>query len=338
MSKKIAVSFNPKIETALYFDFAACFHCDHSGIGLEPLASNFFRLDEDIDENEMDYITDYEKLGIDSSQFLKQVKKDVGLETYKILPEDSRPDKREILEGFNGRTNEYIEGFLTEPFKDYSTSSIEIHAKNLIVHSMTKLLCRRGVIATPFYEEVSTNDTSIASSLNLGSKKTGTDALEICLHKVPMIDYSDLEWGKVMELRSDDSFKNALWKLKRFIKNIPADSTRDDIVKEINNRIYEVERKLEKNGVKSRKGIYSVILNSRSLPLAALGVMATITGIPLDELLTANQAAGIGAVVATAAMYDLVNILISVEPTNVQKDGIIQDSEVEYLFMIKDLK
>lgn len=326
---RIAVSFTPNIETALYFDSAACFHGGAAGFALQPLASEVFT-------PQSDYLVDYDSLVGDRSGFLKAVENQVIEEIFIHIKHKSL-SKKKVLKQIRseGRQENYIAEILHNKYPEKTENTILMEAKNQIVYSISNLLIKNGVYAVPFYEDKQGEQCNTEDILNIGNDDIGSNVVELSLLNVPVVDCSNLSLNHILEFKQDKKATYALQKLRLFLSGIPEDASRDYIEETILKRIEELKKKIEEHGLKSEISELKAFVNSEYLSSAlALIVGAFYSGEPISQAIATTGAVALGT---KAIFTDVGNVVLAFKEKKLQKIKILNDSDVEYLYMLQNI-
>lgn len=179
-------------------------------------------------------------------------------------------------------------------------------------------LAKDGIRSVPFFRDF--------EQFHKFLPKGHSDAIEVTLTKIGVIDESKLEWNQVLDLRKD---KDNIVKLRRFRlflaeKYKEADETY--IQESLQNLIYEYEEACKKHGLDLKISTISKILDSNSL-MASLTVATTavLTGNPI--------VIGAGAV---GAAIEIGKVGVHIIKKKLDFKSWKNNSEIAYLMAIKE--
>jgi hypothetical protein len=173
-----------------------------------------------------------------------------------------------------------------EPFTDDDM----LEARNIVAYRYKRELQRLGIFAVPLYH----SEASYQGGLLASDGSTHfSEAVELRVTDVPLIDTSALTWEHIIDIRSDKDFTARARRFRLFLTETYAGKSPQYVKESLLDSVYQYERACRKHGLELFLSTVAKVLESKSL-LGSLGLaaVALITGNP-----AAASAAAIGGAV-----------------------------------------
>ena len=215
------------------------------------------------------------------------------------------------------RVESILEGFdlpKDEAFSEYVTNTF----LNVLATYHQKKLLAVGIHSVPIYY----SRAAYQSSLVPGK----SEALEVVLSNVPLINTEQLEWRQILELRRDEEFKRKMRRFRLFINDNYQGKDKNYIRDSLLVKIESYEEECKKHGLTLVTSSLTQLLDSKSL-LGSLGIAAT-------ALLTGNPTVA-GASLITGSVIEVGKIVLHI--TEKQLEFKAGQSEISYLIELRKL-
>jgi hypothetical protein len=187
--------------------------------------------------------------------------------------------------------------------------------RNLWISKIQKMLTNKGALSVPFFDD----SDPFLQFLHQGQ----SEALEIKLSNIGVIDHSRLDWGQVMEIRKDADSISKLRRLRLFMTEKYNERTADYIRDDLLLRVYDYEQACKKHGLELVISSISKTLDSKSI----LGTLAASAASTLATDLTGGILSGIAIQIGQLA--------INVAEKRLAFESNKNNSEIAYLMDIK---
>jgi hypothetical protein len=159
------------------------------------------------------------------------------------------------------------------------------------------------------------------------SESGQSDALQIVLGGLPLVDTSTAKWAQILEVRRDKRSLSALRDLRLFFASSYEGKNAAFVTDDVQRRLENFERARKKFGFDLLISSAKVLLDSNSiLSVAGLGLVAAILGTPLAT--TVATLAGVSLEIAK------LTINITEQTHNFQSKA--QEHELAYLIELKN--
>jgi hypothetical protein len=152
-------------------------------------------------------------------------------------------------------------------------------SSNLFARHLNSILSSKNILSVPLY----LSDDSYNCVLTCGD----INILEIVIKNIPNIDFKDLSWVHIKEVRQDPDFKVKAMKFRTFLYENYAGKDKSYISDSIQLKIHNFEKTCKQNGLKVRFSIYKLLLNSKcEWAKAALTAMLLMKGLSLEPAIS----------------------------------------------------
>lgn len=180
-------------------------------------------------------------------------------------------------------------------------------------------LANEGTSTVPFFND--------SEHFGLYLPKGHTDAIEVTLSRVGVIDDAKLEWDQVLDLRKDKDVLAKLRRFRLFLTEKYKDASEAYIRDSLLQRIYEYEETCRKHGLKLTMSTISKLLDSKSL-LGTLGIAAA-------GILMGNPIA-VGASILGGAAIEIGKVALHITEKKLEFESWKNSSEIAYLMTVKE--
>ena len=201
-----------------------------------------------------------------------------------------------------------------------------MHARHLrtLSNSLTQIhweyLIKKGYRPVPFYED----STSYLESLGEGQQRY----FEVEINNFPFIDYTDLSWNHIIELRKDPDFVIKLRNLRVFYLDELKNKEKEHAIDILLSRINQFNEKCHSWGLKTTLSTLSQVINSKTL----LGNLALVAASIL-----ANDSSLIKASTISALSIEIGKFVISFSEKLIAKRDLVINDPVSYLVEIEKM-
>jgi len=236
----------------------------------------------------------------DADEFIQEIISDLQEITSDIV-------KREGLTN-QGQKIEYVE----MPFTEFIKTTL---FRNLWILKIQKMLNTKGSASIPFIHD----SDPFVHFLPQGH----SEALEIKLSNIGVIDHSKVDWGQVKALREDADSSTKLRRFRLFMtenyKGRDGNYIRDDLLL----KIYDYEQVCKKHGLELIISSVSKILDTKSI----VGTLAASAASTLVGDLTCGILSGVAIQIGQVA--------INIAEKRLEFESKKNNSEIAYLMEIK---
>lgn len=175
---------------------------------------------------------------------------------------------------------------------DVISSNLKI-AFNNYVAGLAKILSDRKVFSTPIF-----CDSESAGELYTQDYSSG-NLVEVLTTNTPIIDTKNLEWKHILDIRNDSDFINKVRRFRLMFYKDYAGKDKNFIIDDLSLVLEDYKNKCQSNGLDLMFSSTKQLIQSKSLAVAGLGVIA---GVLSKDLSLITGAVTVGVVLEGLGM------------------------------------